>query len=42
MGHLTAFVDTNVIIEHLGGNIDLLDLRERFDILYSNSIVLSA
>ncbi|NJE45914.1 PIN domain-containing protein [Thermococcus sp. GR7] len=41
MGHLTAFVDTNVIIEHLGGNIDLLDLRERFDVLYSNSIVFS-
>lgn len=41
MGYLAAFVDTNVIIEHLKGNIDLLDLRERFDVLYSNSIVFS-
>ncbi|QDA30600.1 PIN domain-containing protein [Thermococcus indicus] len=41
MGHLAAFVDTNVIIEHLKGNIDLLDLRERFNVLYSNSIVFS-
>ncbi|WP_297555934.1 type II toxin-antitoxin system VapC family toxin [Thermococcus sp.] len=41
MDRLTAFIDTNIIIEHLGGNIDLLDLRERFDILYSNSIVFS-
>ncbi|WP_010480061.1 type II toxin-antitoxin system VapC family toxin [Thermococcus zilligii] len=41
MGPLTAFVDTNVIIEHLEGNVDLLDIRERFDALYSNSIVFS-
>jgi len=41
MGPLTAFVDTNVIIEHLEGNVDLLDIRERFDVLYSNSIVFS-
>ena len=41
MGPLTAFVDTDVIIEHLGGNIDLLTLREKFDVLYSNSIVFS-
>ncbi|MDV3104086.1 PIN domain-containing protein [Thermococcus waiotapuensis] len=41
MGPLTAFVDTNVIIEHLEGNVDLLDIRERLDALYSNSIVFS-
>lgn len=41
MDGLAAFVDTNVIIEHLEGNIDLLDLKERFDILYSNGIVFS-
>ncbi|WP_297067296.1 type II toxin-antitoxin system VapC family toxin [Thermococcus sp.] len=41
MGPLTAFVDTNVIIEHLEGNIDLLTLREKFDVLYSNSTVFS-
>ncbi|KUH34417.1 nucleotide-binding protein [Thermococcus celericrescens] len=41
MGSLTAFVDTNVIIEHLEGNIDLLDIMERFNVLYSNSIVFS-
>ena len=41
MGPLTAFVGTNVIIEHLEGNINLLDIREIFDVLYSNSIVFS-
>ncbi|NJE47926.1 PIN domain-containing protein, partial [Thermococcus sp. GR7] len=41
MDGLAAFVDTNVIIKHLEGNIDLLDLKEGFDILYSNGIVFS-
>ncbi|MFA4640561.1 type II toxin-antitoxin system VapC family toxin [Pyrococcus kukulkanii] len=41
MAGLTAFVDTNVIVEHLEGDINLLDLREKFDILYSNSVVFS-
>lgn len=38
---MSAFVDTNVIIEHLTGNLDILEVRERFDVLYSNSIVFS-
>ena len=41
MDGLGAFVDTNVIIEHLVGNIDLLEIQEKFNILYANSIVFS-
>ncbi|WP_262926560.1 PIN domain-containing protein [Thermococcus henrietii] len=41
MDSLGVFVDTNVIIEHLAGNIDLLEIREKFNILYTNSIVFS-
>ncbi len=41
MDSLSAFVDTNVILEHLEGNLDILEVREKFDVLYSNSIVFS-
>lgn len=41
MDSLSAFVDTNVIVEHLVGNIDILKIREMFDVLYSNSVVFS-
>ena len=41
MDGLRAFVDTNMIIEHLVGSIDLLEIREKFNILYTNSIVFS-
>ena len=41
MDRLTVFVDTNVIIEHLAGNFDILELRDKFNALYSNSIVFS-
>ena len=40
MGSLKAFVDTNVIIGHLEGNIDLSELRNKFR-LCSNAIVFS-
>ncbi len=41
MDGLAAFVDTNVIIEHLAGNFDILEIREKFNVLYSNDIVFS-
>ncbi len=41
MDSLGAFIDTNVIIEHLAGSIDVLEIREKFDILYTNGIVFS-
>lgn len=35
MDSLAAFVDTNVIIEHLAGNLDIPEVREKFNVLYS-------
>ena len=40
MGSLKAFVDTNVIIRHLEGEINLSEIRSRFK-LYSNAVVFS-
>ena len=40
MGDLKAFIDTNVIINHLEGKVDLSELRSKFR-LYSNAIVFS-
>nr|MDO8082688.1 PIN domain-containing protein [Candidatus Freyarchaeota archaeon] len=40
MGELKAFVDTNVILNHLEGNVDLSKIRDKF-VLCSNAIVFS-
>jgi len=40
MGDLKAFVDSNVIINHLEGELDLSELRSKYT-LYSNAIVFS-
>lgn len=40
MGDLKAFVDTNVILNHLEGKVDLSRIRDKF-ILCSNTIVFS-
>jgi len=40
MGDLKAFVDSNVIINHLEGKLDLSELRSEYT-LYSNAIVFS-
>ena len=41
MGDLRAFIDTNVILDHLEGKVDLLEIREKIGTLYSNIIVFS-
>ncbi|WP_456369574.1 hypothetical protein [Geoglobus sp.] len=38
MGDLKAFVDSNVIINHLEGKLDLSELRSKYS-LHSNAIV---
>lgn len=40
MGDLKAFVDSNVIINHLEGKLDLSELRSKYR-LHSNAIVFS-
>ncbi len=40
MGSLKAFVDTNIILNHLEGKLDLSELRNKFR-LCSNAIVFS-
>ncbi len=40
MGDLKAFADSNVIINHLEGKLDLSELRSKYA-LYSNAIVFS-
>ncbi len=40
MGAIKAFVDSNVIINHFSGNINILELLEKYE-LYINSIVFS-
>ncbi|MHA1401580.1 MAG: type II toxin-antitoxin system VapC family toxin [Candidatus Heimdallarchaeaceae archaeon] len=40
MGVIEAFVDSNVIIKHLTGDVNLSELRKRYK-LYSNIIVFS-
>lgn len=40
MGDLKAFVDSNVILNHLGGKLDLSELRSKYR-LHSNAIVFS-
>ena len=40
MGNLKAFVDSNVIIKHLEGELDLSELRSKYT-LCSNAIVFS-
>ena len=40
MGNLKAFVDSNVILNHLEGNLSLSDLRSKYA-LCSNAIVFS-
>ena len=41
MGSLKVFVDSNVILEHLKGTIDLTKIRRKEFNLYTNSIVFS-
>lgn len=40
MGDLKAFVDSNVIINHLEGKLDLSELRGKYT-LYTNAIIFS-
>ena len=40
MGVIKAFVDSNVIINHFSGNVNILELLEKYE-LYINSIVFS-
>jgi predicted nucleic acid-binding protein len=40
MGDIKAFVDSNVIINHFSGNINILELLEKYE-LYINPIVFS-
>ncbi|MEO2116997.1 MAG: PIN domain-containing protein, partial [Methanocaldococcus sp.] len=40
MGSIKAFADSNVIINHFSGNVNILELLEKYE-LYINSIVFS-
>ena len=40
MENLKVFIDTNVLINHIEGKVDLSGLRSKFR-LYSNAIVFS-